>query len=233
MPGPSSPAACRTPARAGCRSYHQQGGRADLPDRDRLLRLRDAARALLARSAGGCVRREPGAGDRGQAQPGRQARGRRPAAGQEGHRRDRPGPRRSGRLRLLEPGRPTPSSATSIRCSISSSASRMRPDCPSASSPRSGRWSSGTSWPSRCSPPIAGSTSSRSTAGEGGTGAAPLVFTDHVALPYVQAHATAYRSFAMRGMAHQIVFVGLGPPRPARIGAVRVRPRRRHRPCGA
>jgi len=46
--------------------------------------------------------------------------------------------------------------------------------------------------------------------GEGGTGAAPLVFTDHVALPYVQAHATAYRSFAMRGMAHQIVFVGSG-----------------------
>jgi len=46
--------------------------------------------------------------------------------------------------------------------------------------------------------------------GEGGTGAAPLVFTDHVALPYVQAHATAYRSFAMRGMAHRIVFVGSG-----------------------
>ena len=46
--------------------------------------------------------------------------------------------------------------------------------------------------------------------GEGGTGAAPLVFADHVALPYVQAHATAYRSFAMRGMAHRIVFVGSG-----------------------
>jgi glutamate synthase domain-containing protein 2 len=46
--------------------------------------------------------------------------------------------------------------------------------------------------------------------GEGGTGAGPLVFTDHVALPYVQAHATAYRSFAMRGMAHRIVFIGSG-----------------------
>jgi glutamate synthase (ferredoxin) len=46
--------------------------------------------------------------------------------------------------------------------------------------------------------------------GEGGTGSAPLVFADHVSLPYVQAHATVYRSFAMRGMTHQIVFVGSG-----------------------
>jgi glutamate synthase domain-containing protein 2 len=46
--------------------------------------------------------------------------------------------------------------------------------------------------------------------GEGGTGAAPLVFADHVSLPYVQAQAVVYRSFAMRGMAHQVVFIGSG-----------------------
>ena len=46
--------------------------------------------------------------------------------------------------------------------------------------------------------------------GEGGTGAGPLVFTDHVALPYMQAHARAYRSFAIRGIAHRVVFIGSG-----------------------
>lgn len=46
--------------------------------------------------------------------------------------------------------------------------------------------------------------------GEGGTGAAPLVFADHVAMPYVQAHTAVYRAFAMRGLAHQVVFVGSG-----------------------
>ncbi len=46
--------------------------------------------------------------------------------------------------------------------------------------------------------------------GEGGTGAGPLVFTDHVALPYLQAHAVAYRSFAIRGIAHRVVFAGSG-----------------------
>ena len=46
--------------------------------------------------------------------------------------------------------------------------------------------------------------------GEAGTGSAPLVFADHVSVPYVQAHALVYRCFAMRGMAHQVVFVGSG-----------------------
>jgi glutamate synthase domain-containing protein 2 len=46
--------------------------------------------------------------------------------------------------------------------------------------------------------------------GEGGTGAAPLVFADHVALPYVQAQSVVYRAFAIRGIAHRVVFVGSG-----------------------
>lgn len=46
--------------------------------------------------------------------------------------------------------------------------------------------------------------------GEGGTGAAPLVFADHVALPYFQAQSRVYRAFALRGLHHQVVFVGAG-----------------------
>jgi glutamate synthase domain-containing protein 2 len=46
--------------------------------------------------------------------------------------------------------------------------------------------------------------------GEGGTGAAPLVFADHVALPYLQAHVRVYRAFAERGVHHRVVFIGSG-----------------------
>lgn len=46
--------------------------------------------------------------------------------------------------------------------------------------------------------------------GEGGTGAAPLVFADHVALPYLQAHNRVYKTFAVRGLQHDVVFIGGG-----------------------
>ena len=46
--------------------------------------------------------------------------------------------------------------------------------------------------------------------GEGGTGAAPLVFSDHVALPFKQAMSRAYREFAEAGIADRVVFVGSG-----------------------
>jgi glutamate synthase (ferredoxin) len=46
--------------------------------------------------------------------------------------------------------------------------------------------------------------------GEGGTGAAPLVFTDHVALPFKLGMARVYGEFAMRGITDQVVFVGAG-----------------------
>jgi glutamate synthase domain-containing protein 2 len=42
--------------------------------------------------------------------------------------------------------------------------------------------------------------------GEGGTGAAPLVFTDHVALPFVVAFPRVYRLFAERGLAQGLVW---------------------------
>ncbi len=46
--------------------------------------------------------------------------------------------------------------------------------------------------------------------GEGGTGAAPLTFSDHVALPFKLAIARVYPLFAREGLAEDVVFVGAG-----------------------
>jgi glutamate synthase domain-containing protein 2 len=46
--------------------------------------------------------------------------------------------------------------------------------------------------------------------GEGGTGAAPLIFTDSVSLPFQLGFARVYRQFAERGLADDVVFVGGG-----------------------
>ena len=46
--------------------------------------------------------------------------------------------------------------------------------------------------------------------GEGGTGAAPLAFEDHVALPFKLGFARVYSTFAEAGLAEDVVFVGAG-----------------------
>jgi glutamate synthase (ferredoxin) len=46
--------------------------------------------------------------------------------------------------------------------------------------------------------------------GEGGTGAAPLVFTDHVALPFKQGFSRVYHEFASAGLQDRVVFIGSG-----------------------
>lgn len=46
--------------------------------------------------------------------------------------------------------------------------------------------------------------------GEGGTGAAPLVFADHVALPFKVGFSRVYRLFHERGLSDQVVFLGSG-----------------------
>ena len=46
--------------------------------------------------------------------------------------------------------------------------------------------------------------------GEGGTGAAPLVFSDHVALPFRLAFSRVFRVFAERGIDDRIVWIGSG-----------------------
>ena len=56
--------------------------------------------------------------------------------------------------------------------------------------------------------------------GEGGTGAGPLVFTDHVALPFKIAMSRVYRIFVEEGMHQHLVFIGsakLGFPESALI----------------
>ncbi len=44
--------------------------------------------------------------------------------------------------------------------------------------------------------------------GEGGTGAAPLVFADHVALPFKIAFARVYGIFSRAGLAGKVIFIG-------------------------
>jgi glutamate synthase domain-containing protein 2 len=46
--------------------------------------------------------------------------------------------------------------------------------------------------------------------GEGGTGAAPLAFSDHVALPFKIGLSRVYPIFARAGLAEDVVFVGAG-----------------------
>jgi glutamate synthase domain-containing protein 2 len=46
--------------------------------------------------------------------------------------------------------------------------------------------------------------------GEGGTGDAPLAFSDHVSLPFRMGMSRAYRAFAQRGMTDDVVFIGSG-----------------------
>ena len=46
--------------------------------------------------------------------------------------------------------------------------------------------------------------------GEGGTGAAPLVFADHVALPFKVGFSRVYQIFSKRGITDDIVFMGTG-----------------------
>lgn len=46
--------------------------------------------------------------------------------------------------------------------------------------------------------------------GEGGTGAAPLIFTDTVSLPFQLGFSRVYAAFAERGLAEQVTFVGAG-----------------------
>ena len=46
--------------------------------------------------------------------------------------------------------------------------------------------------------------------GEGGTGAAPLIFTDSVAMPFRIGFARVYGAFAERGLHERVVFTGAG-----------------------
>ena len=46
--------------------------------------------------------------------------------------------------------------------------------------------------------------------GEGGTGAAPQVFTDHVAIPFKHGLSSVYREFVQQDVHQEVVFIGSG-----------------------
>ncbi len=46
--------------------------------------------------------------------------------------------------------------------------------------------------------------------GEGGTGAAPLIFTDTVSLPFQLGFSRVYKAFAERGLHERVMFIGAG-----------------------
>ncbi len=57
--------------------------------------------------------------------------------------------------------------------------------------------------------------------GEGGTGAAPLAFSDHVSLPFKVGFSRVYRTFAEQGLNDRVLFIGsgkLGLPTGALLG---------------
>ena len=74
---------------------------------------------------------------------------------------------------------------------------------------RRGR-ASGRSSPSACPRRGGGPDFISIDGGEGGTGAGPLAFSDHVALPFKVGFARVYSTFARAGLAEDVVFIGAG-----------------------
>ena len=69
---------------------------------------------------------------------------------------------------------------------------------------------SGTSWRHEWQRKTAGVDFVVVDGGEGGTGAAPLVFADHVALPFTVGFSRVYAEFARAGISDDVVMVGSG-----------------------
>src|SRR5262249_6776469 len=106
--------------------------------------------------------------------------------------------------------RHTARSGTPTRCSTSSSWWRAKRGCRSASNPRSAKRGSGRTWRGCWSPGTRGVDFITIDGGEGGTRAGPLVFSDHVALPFKVGFSRVQKIFTERGVHQQIVFVGSG-----------------------
>ena len=98
---------------------------------------------------------------------------------------------RSGGTASARPA--TPRSATSTRCSTSSSSSPTPPACRSASSRAVGEMAFWHELADAMATRSRGVDFVTIDGGEGGTGAAPLVFADHVALPFKLGFARVYR----------------------------------------
>ena len=177
-------AACTTPAKAASRRHHHHGGELIWQIGTGYFGCRDADGRFDLERFLETRRRAPGAGDRDQAQPGREAGSRRRPAGGEGDARDRArsAASRSGED-CISPPRHSAFPRRRRACSTSWSGSPRRRGCRSASSRPSARSRSGASSPELMARTDRGVDFITIDGGEGGTGAAPLVFADHVALP--------------------------------------------------
>ena len=162
----------------------RDGRRHHLGDRLRLFRLPQPRRHLQSGRVRADRRRRPDQDGRAQDQPGRQARPRRRAAGGQGLRGDFGDPRRRhGRglhLAGLSHGVLDADRDDAVHrqtCANCRAASRPASSCASAIP--------GSSWRSarRCWRPASIPTSSSIDGNEGGTGAAPLEFMDHLGMP--------------------------------------------------
>ena len=171
--------------------------------------------------------------DRDQAVAGREARARRRAARREGDGRDRRDARRAPGRGLHLAGEAfgvfDADRADPVRrrtCANSPAASRP------GSSSRSAIRGSGSASPRRSTRPASRRTSSSSTAGEGGTGAAPLEFVNHVGAPLREALMLVHNTLVgdrrarphpdrRRGQGHDGVRHRAHRLRSARTGATR------------
>ena len=86
----------------------------------------------------------------------------------------------------------------------------MKRACLSESSLPSASSSSGKIWPEQMATTSRGVDFIAVDGGEGGTGAAPLTFSDHVALPYKIGFVRVYREFFEREIQNNLLFVGSG-----------------------
>ena len=104
----------------------------------------------------------------------------------------------------------TPSSPTVTACSTGSSCWPPRPGCRSGSSLRSATCTFWDELTTLMADTDRGVDFVTIDGGEGGTGAAPLIFTDSVSLPFQLGFSRVYKTFAARGLHEQVVFVGAG-----------------------
>ena len=120
-------------------------------------------RSVRPRPAGGDGRREPGAGDRDQAQPRRQARPRRRAAGDKDHTGGQPHPRRAPGQGLHQPGCAPRVPRRRFTARLRGTRSPTPPGCRRRQTRRSASRRCGPNWPKRWCRDSVVSTSSPST----------------------------------------------------------------------
>ena len=195
----------------GLTPFHQQGGDLVWQLGTGYFGCRDAAGHFDLDRFCEVVAREPDDPcDRDQDQPGREARARRRAPGGEGHPRDRgaAGGADGGRLRQPAVAHRVPTTPTAS--STSSRCSPTRTGLPVGVKTAVGDVSFFRELARLMTESDRGIDFLTVDGGEGGTGAAPLAFADHVALPFKLGFASAYRCFAEAGITDRIVFLGSG-----------------------